>query len=123
LDRQLIFDLGLHHGYDAEYYLNKGFKVIALEANPAMIRRARKNRVLAAAEEEGRLGMVPMALWHRGGESISFYLNAQKDDWSSIEKKWAEKEKHESQEIKVATISLQEMVEKLGVPYYIKCDL
>lgn len=123
MDRHLIYDLGLHHGYDAGYYLNKGFKVIALEANPAMVRYARKNPVLQAAEEEGRLGIVPMALWHKSGESISFYVNQVKDDWSSIEKKWAEKGAHTSSEIKVTTISLTDMFEKLGVPYYIKCDL
>lgn len=123
VDRNLIFDLGLHHGCDAEFYLNKGFKVIALEANPGMIRRARKNPVLSLAEQEGRLGILPMALWHKGGESISFYVNSQKDDWSSIEKQWAEKGAHESQEIKVATISLSEMFTKLGVPYYVKCDI
>jgi FkbM family methyltransferase len=123
LDRYLIYDLGMHHGCDAEYYLKKGFKVIALEANPAMISRARENPVLLSAEQEGRLGIVPMALWHKSGESISFYVNPKKDDWSSIDKKWAEKGSHKSREIKVLTISLAEMFEKLGVPYYIKCDL
>lgn len=123
MDRNLIFDLGLHHGYDAEYYLKKGFKVIALEANPGMIKRARKNPYLFLAEQDGRLGIVPMALWHKSGESISFYVNSKKDDWSSIEKKWAEKGEHESHEIKVMTISLADMFEKLGVPYYAKCDI
>jgi FkbM family methyltransferase len=123
MDRQLIFDLGLHHGCDTEFYLNKGFKVIALEANPWMVKRARKNPLLSSAEQEGRLGIVQMALWHKSGESISFYINETKDDWSSIEKKWAEKGAHKSREIKVTTISLDDMFEKLGVPYYIKCDL
>jgi FkbM family methyltransferase len=123
LDRNLIYDLGLHHGCDSEYYLNKGFKVIALEANPAMIARARKNPTLASAEQEGRLGIVPMALWHRGGESISFFVNSVKDDWSSVVRKWAEKERHQTCEIKVATITLAQMFEQLGVPYYVKCDL
>jgi len=123
IDRNLIFDLGLHHGYDAEFYLNKGFKVIGLEANPLMIERARKNPVLSKAEEEGRLGIVPMALWHEGGQVISFYVNHVKDDWSSINKVWAEKGAHRSEEIAVATITLDELFEKIGVPYYIKCDL
>jgi FkbM family methyltransferase len=123
MDRHLIFDLGLHHGYDTEFYLNKGFKVIALEANPGMIEQARKNPVLATAEEEGRLGIVPMALWGSGGESISFYVNSVKDDWSSAVKKLAEKGRHPTREIKVATITLAQMFEQLGVPYYVKCDI
>jgi FkbM family methyltransferase len=123
LDRYLIYDLGLHRGNDTEYYLNKGFKVIALEANPGMVKRARRNPVIVAAEQEGRLGIVTMALWHKSGESISFYVNSKKDDWSSVDKTWAEKGAHETQEIKVPTITLADMFEKLGVPYYVKCDL
>lgn len=123
MDRHLIFDLGLHRGCDTEFYLNKGFKVIALEANPAMIAYARKNPILSSAEQEGRLGIVPMALWHRGGESISFYVNSVKDDWSSTLRKLAEKGRHQTSEIKVATITLAQMFEQLGVPYYVKCDI
>jgi FkbM family methyltransferase len=105
VDRNLIFDLGLHHGYDTEFYLNKGFKVIALEANPLMVERARKNPAIHKAEEEGRLGIVPMALWHESGKPVSFFVNEIKDDWSSIDKSWAEKGSHASLEITVATIT------------------
>jgi FkbM family methyltransferase len=123
MDRNLIFDLGMHYGYDTEFYLKKGFKVIALEANPRMIDHARKNLLIRAAEEEGKLGIVPMALWHQGGQTVSFFVNPVKDDWSSVERKWAEKGAHQSQEITVATITLEEMFEKLSVSYYIKCDI
>jgi FkbM family methyltransferase len=123
VDRNLIFDLGLHHGYDTEFYLNKGFKVIALEANPAMIQHARRNPAIKKAEEDGRLGIVPMALWRESGQPISFYVSEVKDDWSSVEKSWAEKGAHKSREISVATITLDELFAKLGVPYYVKCDL
>jgi hypothetical protein len=64
-----------------------------------------------------------MALWPEGGQQVSFYFNPVKDDWSSIEKKWAEKGAHRSEEIKVVTVTLDELFEKLGVPYYVKCDL
>jgi FkbM family methyltransferase len=123
MDRHLIFDLGLHHGCDTEFYLNKGFKVIALEANPWVIKRARKNATLAAAEEDGRLGIVPMALWRKGGEAVSFYVNPAWSDWSSLSKKLAEKGGHESREIRVTTITLADMFEKLDIPYYVKCDI
>jgi FkbM family methyltransferase len=115
VDRNLIFDLGLHHGYDTEFYLNKGFKVIALEANPAMIQHARGNPTIKKAEEDGRLGIVPMALWRESGQPISFYVSEVKDDWSSVQKSWAEKGTHKSREISVATITLDELFAKLGL--------
>jgi hypothetical protein len=30
----LVFDLGMHRGLDTRFYLDKGFSVVALEANP-----------------------------------------------------------------------------------------
>jgi FkbM family methyltransferase len=125
MDRHLIFDLGLHHGCDAEFYLNKGFKVIGLEANPAAIRRVRENPVLQAAEAEGRLGILPMALWEKTGETLPFFVNHAHDDWSSLNRELAVKgEMHRAvEEVRVATITLRDMFEKLGVPYYIKCDI
>ncbi len=33
----LIYDVGLHRGEDAEFYLRKGFRVVAFEANPDLI--------------------------------------------------------------------------------------
>jgi hypothetical protein len=33
----LIFDMGLHKGEDTDFYLRKGFDVVAFEANPFLI--------------------------------------------------------------------------------------
>jgi len=33
VDRKLIFDIGMHHGGDTEFYLLKGFDVVAV-GNP-----------------------------------------------------------------------------------------
>ncbi len=33
----LIFDIGMHKGEDSEYYLKKGFDVVAFEAHPGLI--------------------------------------------------------------------------------------
>ena len=117
----LIFDLGMHNASDTRFYLNKGFKVVALEANPALVDAAKLN--LSAEYETGQLTIVPCALWNKGGEEISFFLNAEKDDWSSAFKGWAEKGGHVTTEIRVPTISLSEMFDQFGVPYYIKCDI
>ena len=36
-DKNLIFDVGLHRGEDTEFYLKKGFRVVAFEANPELV--------------------------------------------------------------------------------------
>ena len=33
-DPNLIYDVGLHHGQDTDFYLNKAYRAVAFEANP-----------------------------------------------------------------------------------------
>ena len=42
MDTKLIFDIGMHHGLDTEFYLLKGFRVVAVEANPLLVRNAQE---------------------------------------------------------------------------------
>jgi hypothetical protein len=35
-EKDLIYDVGLHKGEDSEFYLKKGFRVVAIEALPAL---------------------------------------------------------------------------------------
>src|SRR6185295_1030775 len=116
----LIFDFGMHRALDTSFYLNKGFTVVAIEANPRFIEAAR--RALSKEIGEGRLTVIERALWNSDDDNISFYLNSVKDDWSSAFKAWAEKGGHASEEITVGTVTLGRLFEKFGTPYYIKCD-
>jgi FkbM family methyltransferase len=120
-ERTLIFDLGMHLGLDTQFYLQKGFRVIAVEAAPRMIANAKK--FLEAYIATGQLVIVDRAFWSGEGEEISFYVNNEKDDWSSAFKQWAEKGAHTVQEIKVKTTNLAELFNEYGVPHYIKCDI
>ena len=36
MEKNLIFDIGFHKGEDTKYYLEKGYKVVAVEANPIL---------------------------------------------------------------------------------------
>jgi hypothetical protein len=40
--KRLIYDIGMHNGADTEFYLRKGFDVIAIEANPDCVAHVRK---------------------------------------------------------------------------------
>jgi len=121
IEDDLIFDFGMHHGHDTEYYLKKGFRVVALEANPDLCASARSK--FAEHISSKRLVIIDRALYSVGGEKLSFFVNAEKDDWSSLEKTWAEKGGHLANEIQVESITLAEICEQFGVPRYIKCDV
>ena len=117
----LIYDLGMHHARDTEFYLSKGFKVVALEANPSMANAACQK--FSEHIALGQLVIVNKALWENNGEAISFFINSVKDDWSSVKKDYAEKGGHEAKKISVESITISALFDLYGLPYYIKCDI
>ena len=120
-NRKLIFDLGMHKGLDARNYLAKGFDVVGLEAVPALCDRVRdENSEMIAS---GRLKVVQGALYSKTGQWVDFHVNPDHDDWGSLEKGAAEKGVGSSTPIEVETITLGDLFQAYGSPYYIKCDL
>ena len=95
--------------------------MVALEANPALCRQAEAR--FAEARAEGRLAIVNAALWESGGGTTSFFINPEKDDWSSAFRDWAAKGQHAVEEITVETVTLPQLFDRHGCPYYLKCDL
>jgi hypothetical protein len=58
--RDLIFDVGLHRGEDTEFYLKKGFRVVAFVADGELVDYCREK--FAAAMAAGRLVIVEGAI-------------------------------------------------------------
>ena len=119
--QDLIFDIGLHKGLDSEFYLNKGFSVVGLEASPDLW-----DHVRAALEphvSSGKLCVVQKALFHEDDKEVTFFINPDKDDWGSLEQGSAEKGVGHSVSITVPTVTLATLFKTYGVPYYLKCDI
>ncbi len=56
----LIFDIGLHRGEDTDFYLKKGFRVAAFEADPNLVAHCKAR--FRDAISEGRLQIVEGAI-------------------------------------------------------------
>ncbi len=121
MDRNLILDIGLHKGIDAEFYLSKGFRVVGLEARHDLCALCAERYADAVAK--GDLKIVEAALFDEADSEISFFINPDKDDWGSIFVGIAEKGVGSSYEVKVKTTTLMDIVSQYGVPYYAKCDI
>lgn len=115
----LVFDFGLHKGYDAEYYLKKGFRVVGLEAAPDLASLC----IQRLASWGDRLAVVNKALFDRPNEEVTFYTVPNKDDWGSLNKSIAEKGIETAVAITVPTTDLTTLFNTYGVPRYIKCDM
>lgn len=35
MDRDLVYDVGMHNGDDTAFYVSQGYRVVAIEADPA----------------------------------------------------------------------------------------
>lgn len=116
----LIFDIGFHKGEDTAYYLAKGFRVVAVEANPALVDAGRER--FSDAIQSGALCIEHAALAEEAGQDQTFFVSSF-SDWSSLKKKLAERGKEHSREVVVQTTTLSALVAKHGVPYFIKCDI
>lgn len=117
----LIFDLGMHRGDDSDFYLRKGFRVVAVEANAALCKLAEERFVSEIAV--GQLTIVNKALDRIGAGRVTFYLNPAKDDWGSLDPDMAGRSSNELSTIEVETTTLGMLFATYGVPYYLKCDI
>ena len=50
MDPKLVYDVGMHRGDDTAYYLHKGYRVVGVQANPAMADHLRAELVVGALE-------------------------------------------------------------------------
>ena len=74
----LIYDVGMHRGEDAEFYLKKGFRVIALEANPELVAMCRKKFAQHLAGDRLRIiegAVVDIRTLRPGQKTIPFHVN------------------------------------------------
>jgi FkbM family methyltransferase len=116
----LIYDVGMCDGGDTAFYLAKGFDVIAVEANPALVER---NRMRFSRElEEGRLIIVNKAIGPTVGRT-DFDIHTSNEHWSSIVADRRIRMAGQYKTIKVECTTLDTVIEQYGVPYYLKIDI
>jgi FkbM family methyltransferase len=121
MEHNLVYDIGMHRGEDAAFYLAKGFKVVGIEANPDLCRLV-EQRLSSRAE---RLRIVNAAIHDQPG-TVSFYVNDRISVWGTTQRQWAERNARlgtASREISVLATPLQDVIGAHGMPYYMKIDI
>ncbi len=119
----LIYDIGMHTGKDTAYYLKKGFRVVAIEANAELVRGVSER--FAAEIEKGRLTIYNVAISETEGRT-TFYVNDQKDDWGTLSIDFVERNEAlgtTHHEVEVLGVPLEKIIRECGIPYYVKVDI
>lgn len=121
-DHGLIVDIGMHRGEDTEFYLAKGFRVLAIEASPDLV--AEVVQRLAPHIASGRLEVLNVAVAEQPGE-LEFYVSG-REGWGSARKDWAEARAAlgiESHAVTVASDTMANIMRGRERAHYVKIDI
>lgn len=117
LERPLAFDLGAYDGKDSLFLRNKGYKVVAVEANPK--RYLCKIKPLSYLCSE--IASENVCISKTNGY-VDFFISKSTGVWDSCNREIAERKKP-SQKIAIKSITVLDLIAKYGCPQYIKCDI
>jgi FkbM family methyltransferase len=119
----LIYDVGLNTGQDSEYYLRKGFRVLAIEAVASIAAGAQAR--LQKYVDSGQLKIVNVAIAEKPGP-IKFYVHKLKNELCTSNLQYRDrflKSGEELLEIELEAVTFPSIVEEHGIPYYMKVDI
>src|SRR4051812_37870644 len=98
-DDGLIFDVGMHRGEDTAYYLRKGYRVVAFEADPDLV--AVCERRFEHQIANGRLTIVFGAIADTREPTITFYRHPGLSVWGTTDAGWASRNEHRGASVAV----------------------
>ncbi len=123
-NEHLIYDVGFHRGEDTDFYLKKGYQVIAFEANPILVELGRKRFEMQI--RSGQLQIVAGAIAPPSSTGkVSFYVN-ERSAWGTIDTDWVNRNTGlgtESRKVEVDEVNIEEIFTKFGIPFYLKIDI
>ncbi len=119
----LVFDVGMHRGEDTERYLAQGFRVVAVEANPALVELA--NQRFANAIASHRLTIVGAAVAEEAS-TVELAVFDEHTVWSSMDRKFIARNLAMGQRyhtVEVPAVRFADLLAEHGVPRYLKIDI
>jgi len=118
----LVFDVGLHRGEDAAFYLAMGYRVIGFEANPDLVRVCRER--FRSEIRQGRLEIVEGAIQAGPASSVTFYQHPL-SVWGTTRSEWVRRNSKlgASRVIEVPSVNFSAALHEHGIPHYLKIDI
>lgn len=121
VSNNMVFDLGFHLGEDTEFYLSKGFNVVAVEANPLLANKGSEK--FKKYIKSGKLILLNKAVTNPDKTKSNFYIHPNKSDWSSCFRELAESDGTKAKTVCVEATNLYQLVATYGIPRYVKTDI
>lgn len=119
MNSNLVFDVGMHNGDDTAFYVKRGYRVVAIEADPAQAATARSR--FAAQIAAGTVTVVEAAIGEKAGH-VSFWASSN-PEYGSFDRENALKGNNTAKEVKVLCRTMTDVFREFGLPYYLKIDI
>lgn len=110
----------MYDGTDTLFYLQSGFSVVAVEANPALAESARAK--LGSFLESGKLQIVNAAISDRSGSVLHFSIPTG-DQGSTSADPLKISQRTIASNFSIETVALLELFERFGIPHFLKVDI
>jgi FkbM family methyltransferase len=124
VNEKLIYDVGAHKGEDTEFYLKKGFAVVAIEAVPEFC--VSLEQKFSNFVQKGQLKILNVAVSRTGGP-VDFYIDEEVSEWGTMNPDWIARNRSlgggKIRKISVAARPLVDIIKEYGVPRYCKIDI
>jgi FkbM family methyltransferase len=118
--KSIVYDIGTHKGLDAAYYLQKGYKVIAVEANPELCESLREK--FSNEITNGQMILVESAIDRYSNISVPFHISSD-DGESSLAAERLKEMNRSYKTISVNTNTLTDLFNEFGRGVYCKMDI
>lgn len=122
MDKEVIFDIGCNNGDDTDFYLRKGFRVVAVDADKSMCDAV--SRRFSEEIENGDCTVIYGAFSDKGGDVRFFVCDV--TPWNTCDPVYADvniKKGVSYREVIVPSISIKELLAAYRTPYYLKIDI
>jgi FkbM family methyltransferase len=116
----LIYDVGMHNGDDTAHYLEQGFRVIGIEADPDFADACRKR--FAAHVGSGQLTILNVGVAQENG-SAKFWICDSNSVWNSFDRSMASRAGCPHHSIEIQTRCFDDILRSFGIPVYLKIDI
>ena len=123
IETDLVYDVGMHEAEDTDYYLAKGYRVVAVDASPELCET--QTQRLAGPIADERLTIVNAAIAAQAGP-VTFYASPE-TIWGTIDREFAERNERSgvgrNTEVTVEGVEFGSLLDKYGTPYFVKIDI
>ena len=119
-DHNLIVDVGMHRGDDTAFYLAKGFRVVAVEADPGLVELGRER--FAQHLASGNLEIVHMAVADTTG--MLLFHTSTREGWGSLDPARAGGSLGaDVRSVEVRADTFDNLMKDYPTPYFVKIDI